>query len=72
MFSCLEISYKKWGLNYYTLENLNKSLIGSKIDYSFLYLNSLSETNIKKIQVSQNSTVRFILKLKYDTSSIIF
>ncbi|RNA36719.1 hypothetical protein BpHYR1_034649, partial [Brachionus plicatilis] len=37
----------------------------SLIDYSFPCLNSFSETNIKKIQVLQNSAVRFILK--YDT-----
>ncbi|RNA13509.1 hypothetical protein BpHYR1_015663, partial [Brachionus plicatilis] len=34
-------------------------------------LNSFSETNIKKIQVLQNSAIRFILKLKYDTPSKI-
>ncbi|RNA30375.1 hypothetical protein BpHYR1_031953 [Brachionus plicatilis] len=58
---------KKWGLNYYTLGNLYKSLIGSVIDYFFPCLNSFSETNIKKIQVLQNSEVNFKLKLKYDT-----
>ncbi|RNA06690.1 hypothetical protein BpHYR1_012670 [Brachionus plicatilis] len=40
-------------------------------DYSFSFLNSLSETNIKKIQVLQNSAVRFILKLKCNTPSNI-
>ncbi|RNA09898.1 RNA-directed DNA polymerase from mobile element jockey-like [Brachionus plicatilis] len=65
------LSNKKWGLNYNTLGNLHKSLIGSIIDYSFPCLNSFSNTNIKKIQVLQNSTVRFILKLKYDVPSNI-
>ncbi|RNA33384.1 hypothetical protein BpHYR1_045180 [Brachionus plicatilis] len=41
------------------------------IDYSFPCLNSFSETNIKKIQVLQNSAVGFILKLKYYTPSNI-
>ncbi|RNA18856.1 RNA-directed DNA polymerase from mobile element jockey-like [Brachionus plicatilis] len=53
------LSNKKWGLNYYTLGNLYKSLLGSIIDYSFPCLNSFSETNIKKIQVLLNSAVRF-------------
>ncbi|RNA23268.1 hypothetical protein BpHYR1_033067 [Brachionus plicatilis] len=43
------------------------SLIGSILDYSFPCLNSLSEDNVKKLEVIQNSAVRSILKLKYDT-----
>ncbi|RNA02709.1 RNA-directed DNA polymerase from mobile element jockey-like [Brachionus plicatilis] len=62
---------KKWGLNTYTLSNLYKSLIGSILDYSFPCLNLFSESNIKRIQAIQNSAVRFILKLKYDTPSDI-
>ncbi|RNA44102.1 RNA-directed DNA polymerase from mobile element jockey-like, partial [Brachionus plicatilis] len=61
------LSNRKWGLKPKTLGNLYKSLIGSILDYSFPCLNSFSETNIKKIQVIQNSAVRSILKLKYDT-----
>ncbi|RNA16205.1 RNA-directed DNA polymerase from mobile element jockey-like [Brachionus plicatilis] len=65
------LSNRKWGLKPETLGNLYKSLIGSILDYSFPCLNSFSETNIKKIQVIQNSAVRSILKLKYDTPSNI-
>ncbi|RNA18251.1 RNA-directed DNA polymerase from mobile element jockey-like [Brachionus plicatilis] len=66
------LSNKKWGLDLNTLGNLNKSLIGSILDYSFLCLNSLSETNIKRFQVIKNSAVRSILKLRYDSPSNIF
>ncbi|RNA15376.1 RNA-directed DNA polymerase from mobile element jockey-like [Brachionus plicatilis] len=65
------LSNKKWGLKPKTLGSLYKSLIGSILDYSFPCLNSFSETNIKKIQVIQNSAVRSILKLKYEIPSNI-
>ncbi|RNA16287.1 hypothetical protein BpHYR1_052435 [Brachionus plicatilis] len=62
---------KKWGLDLNTLGYLYQSLIGSILDYSFPCLNSLSETNIKGLEVIQNSAVRSILKLRYDTPSNI-
>ncbi|RNA16145.1 RNA-directed DNA polymerase from mobile element jockey-like [Brachionus plicatilis] len=65
------LSNKKWGLNQNTLGNLYKSLVGSILEYSFPCLNSFSENNIKKLQAIQNTTVRSILKLKYDTPSNI-
>ncbi|RNA21073.1 RNA-directed DNA polymerase from mobile element jockey-like [Brachionus plicatilis] len=65
------LSNKKWGLDLNTLGNLYKSLIGSIQDYSFPCLNSLSETNIKSLEVIQNSEVRSILKLRYDSHSNI-
>ncbi|RNA09200.1 RNA-directed DNA polymerase from mobile element jockey-like [Brachionus plicatilis] len=65
------LSNKKWGLDLNTLGNLYKSLIGSILDYSFPCLNSLSETNIKRLEVIQNSAVRSILKLRYYTPSNI-
>ncbi|RNA12224.1 RNA-directed DNA polymerase from mobile element jockey-like [Brachionus plicatilis] len=65
------LSNKKWGLNQNTLGNLYKSLVGSILDYSFPFLNSFSENNIKKLQAIQNTAVRSILKLKYDTPSNI-
>ncbi|RNA44863.1 hypothetical protein BpHYR1_038197 [Brachionus plicatilis] len=69
--SCSILSNEKWGLNQNTLGNLYKSLVGSILDYSFLCLNSFSENNIKKLQAIQNTAVRSILKLKYDTPSNI-
>ncbi|RNA02478.1 RNA-directed DNA polymerase from mobile element jockey-like, partial [Brachionus plicatilis] len=65
------LSNKKWGLNQNTLGNLYKSLVGAILDYSFPCLNSFSENNIKKLQAIQNTAVRSILKLKYDTPSNI-
>ncbi|RNA27687.1 hypothetical protein BpHYR1_020726 [Brachionus plicatilis] len=65
------LSNKKWGLNQNTLGNLSKSLVGSILDYSFPCLNSFSENNIKKLQAIQNTAVRSILKLKYDSPSNI-
>ncbi|RNA10758.1 hypothetical protein BpHYR1_042833, partial [Brachionus plicatilis] len=69
--SCSILSNKKWGLNQNTLGNLYKSLVGSILDNSFPCLNSFSENNIKKLQAIQNTVVRSILKLKYDTPSNI-
>ncbi|RNA20190.1 RNA-directed DNA polymerase from mobile element jockey-like [Brachionus plicatilis] len=65
------LSNEKWGLNQNTLGDLYKSLVGSILDYSFPCLNSFSENNIKKLQAIQNTAVRSILKLKYDTPSNI-
>ncbi|RNA04698.1 RNA-directed DNA polymerase from mobile element jockey-like [Brachionus plicatilis] len=65
------LSNRKWGLKPKKIDNLYKSFIGSILDYSFPCLNSFSETNIKEIQVIQNSAVRHILKLKKDTPSNI-
>ncbi|RNA08153.1 hypothetical protein BpHYR1_047468 [Brachionus plicatilis] len=65
------LSNKKWGLNQNTLGNPYKSLVGSILDYSFPCLNSFSENNIKKLQAIQNTAVRSILMLKYDTRSNI-
>ncbi|RNA15321.1 hypothetical protein BpHYR1_053360 [Brachionus plicatilis] len=45
--------------------------ISSILNYSFPCLNLFSESNIIRIQAIQNSAVRFILKLKYDTPSDI-
>ncbi|RNA39844.1 RNA-directed DNA polymerase from mobile element jockey-like [Brachionus plicatilis] len=65
------LSNKNWDLNQNTLGNLYKSLVGSILDYSFPCLNSFSENNIKKLQAIQNTAVRSILKLKYDSPSNI-
>ncbi|RMZ99324.1 RNA-directed DNA polymerase from mobile element jockey-like [Brachionus plicatilis] len=65
------LSNNKWGLNQNTLGNFYKSLVRSILDYSFPCLNSFSENNIKKLQAIQNTAVRSILKLKYDTPSNI-
>ncbi|RMZ96931.1 RNA-directed DNA polymerase from mobile element jockey-like, partial [Brachionus plicatilis] len=65
------LSNKNWRLHHRTLRNLYKSLIGSILDYNFPCLNSLSDTNIKKLQTIQNSAVRSILKLRFDTPASI-
>ena len=67
--SRLILSNKKWGLSAKTLGNLYKSLKGSLLDYSFPCLNSFSETSIKRLQVIQNTAIRSILKLIFDTPS---
>lgn len=64
------LSKKNSSLDIATLGSIYKTLIGSVIDYSFPCLNLLSESNLKKLQAFQNSAVRTILKLKYDTSSV--
>ncbi|RNA10414.1 leucine-rich repeat transmembrane neuronal 4 [Brachionus plicatilis] len=45
--------------------------LDSKLTYSPMVDELKEQTNIKKIQVTQNSAVRSILKLKYDTPSNI-
>ncbi|RNA07838.1 hypothetical protein BpHYR1_034787 [Brachionus plicatilis] len=42
-----------------------------KEHFNFPCLNSLSDTNIQKLQTIQNSAVRSILKLRFDTPSSI-
>ncbi|RNA19324.1 RNA-directed DNA polymerase from mobile element jockey-like [Brachionus plicatilis] len=59
------LSNRKWVLKPKTFGNLNKSLIGSILDYSFPCLISFPEADIKK------SKVRSILKLNFDTSNIM-
>ncbi|RNA30596.1 hypothetical protein BpHYR1_040089 [Brachionus plicatilis] len=49
------------GLPLFLLTSCNISLLLLKFRYEY------NETNIKKIQVLQNSAVRFIIKIKYDT-----
>ncbi|RNA13285.1 glycoside hydrolase [Brachionus plicatilis] len=51
--------------------NIIKYLSNRKWGLKPKTLDSFSGTNIKKIQVIQNSAVQFILKLKYDTPSNI-
>ena len=65
------LSNKNWRLDHKTLGSLYKSLIGSILDYNFPCLNSLSDTNLKKLQTIQNAAVRSILKLRFDTPSSI-
>ncbi len=65
------LSNKSWPLNQKILFNIYKSLIGSIFDYSFFCSPCLCHTRTEKIQVIQNTAIRNILKLKYDTPSEI-
>ena len=65
------LSNPKWGISKKTLSTIYNSLIGSNIDYFFPCLNILSENLIHQLQVIQNTAIRNILKLKFDTPSSI-
>ena len=60
-------SHKSWHINYSTLTNIYRSLIGSIFDYSFFSIACVSETNLKLVQRVQNRAIRIIYKLKWDT-----
>ena len=60
-------SHKSWHLNYSTLKNIYRALIGSIFDYSFFSIACVSETNLGLIQRVQNRAIRTIYKLKWDT-----
>ena len=62
------LSNKSWNLSRKVLLNVYKSLIRSVIDYSFSTINSMSEANLKRIQVIQNKAVRVIFK-KYEATN---
>ena len=61
------MSNNSWGLTHLTLSTLYKTLIGSVIDYAFPCLNLLSNENIRRLQVIQNTAIRRILKIKLET-----
>jgi hypothetical protein len=65
------LSNRKWNLNKNILCNLYKSIIGSVIDYSFMCINTLNESNINKIQAIQNKAIRFIYRAYDDPVSRI-
>lgn len=65
------LANQHWKIKKILLGNIYKALIGSIIDYSFPIINVISEISIKKLQVIQNSAIRSIFKLDYDTGSNI-
>ena len=65
------LSNRKWNLSKNLLCNLYKSVIASVIDYSFVCINTLSESNINKIQAIQNKAIRFIYRAYEDPVSRI-
>ncbi|RNA07436.1 RNA-directed DNA polymerase from mobile element jockey [Brachionus plicatilis] len=65
------LSHRSWKLNKKTLIGVNfNALIGSIMDYSFFILSRVSQTNIQKLQVIQNTCFKSIYQLPYDTPSI--
>ena len=63
-------SHKSWHLNYSTLTNIYRALIGSIFDYSFFSIACVSKTNLELIQKVQNRSIRIIYKLKWDSSTV--
>ena len=61
--------HKSWSIEVKTLLLLYRSLIGSIIDYSLFIFPILSNTNKRKIQHIQDSSLRLIFNKKYDYSS---
>ena len=60
-------SHKSWHLNYSTLTNIYRALIGSIFDYSFFSLACVSASNLALVQRVQNRAIRCIYKLKWDS-----
>ena len=52
------VSAKTWGADRETLLHLYKALFRSKIDYGCMAYSSASNTNIKKLEVVQNTAIR--------------
>ena len=48
---------------------MNKTLVGSIIDYSAFMIHEISNTNLKKIQAIQNRGLRSIFKQPFDSST---
>ena len=60
-------SHKSWHLNYKTLTNIYRALIGSIFDYSFFTVSCVSNTCLNLIQKIQNRALRCIYKLNWDS-----
>ena len=60
------LSNKNWHLKPQILGNIYKSLVASIIDYSFVCLHLISETDLSRLQAIQNTAIRAIYKLPYD------
>ena len=60
------LSNKNWHLKPQILGNIYKSLVTSIIDYSFVCLHLISETDLSRLQAIQNTAIRAIYKLPYD------
>jgi hypothetical protein len=60
------LSNRNWHLKPQILGNIYKSLVSSIIDYSFVCLHLISETDLSRLQAIQNTAIRAIFKLPYD------
>jgi hypothetical protein len=58
-------SHGSWHLNFTTLTNLYRALIGSIFDYSFFTGVCVSDTNLNRIQTVQNRAIRTIYRLDW-------
>jgi hypothetical protein len=68
--NCIKIlSHKSWKLTQSTLTQIYKSLVRSMVEYSSTVLSSLSKSRYRKLQAIQNTALRSIYKLPFDTST---
>ena len=56
------LSHRSWKLTQDTLVAIYRTLVGSVIDYSFFMVSQLSDRTMKRVQVIQNSAMRYIFK----------
>ena len=63
------LSGRHWNLKPSVLGGIYKSLIGSVIDYSFMCLHLISESDLSKLQAIQNNAIRSIFHLPFDYSN---
>jgi len=64
------LSHKSWKLTPDTLFNIYKALVGSIFNYSSFCANLISPKWMHKLQIIQNSAIRFIFYIPYDTASV--
>ena len=67
---CIKIlSHKSWKLTQSTLTQIYKLLVRLMVEYSSTILSSLSKSRYRKLQDIQNTALRSIYKLPFDTST---
>ena len=63
------LSHPSWHIDEKTLLGIYNALIRSIIDYSFFIVNMISATNLKRLEAAQNTALRLIFRLPFDTPS---
>ena len=60
-------SHSKWRMNHHTLKSIYKSLVDSLFGYSSFIIANISESSLSSLQRLQNSAIRCIYKLPFNS-----